>query len=583
MKKNFGIVLAVALGLSALLLTIAFQAGWVRANPFNQERAGAPTIVSYQGQIWDGADPFNGTGYFKFAILDATGTTYYWSNDGGELGIPPEEYIALPVVNGLFTVYLGDNSLYGSMTALSADVFDDPDTRLRVWFSPDTVTFTQLPDQKIAAVPYALQAQHAIYADDADKLDSRHGSAYQLRVSAICPENYAFKEIDASGGGVCVPVEHRPPYSLTTVDDSGDDSFQPSIAIGVDGLPLISFFRGSDSTHGGLFVMHCRTLDCTAYDINKIDTTTSGYVGTMSSIVIGQDGLGLIAYADGENNRLMVAHCADVPCTYADKIYPVVSLTSGYSLLSISAAIGVDGNPLISLIYFRLTGNDLLYAVHCNDMYCSSVTSLLLYAADSLASETSLTIGADGLGLISFHDDTLGHLRTAHCSNVACSAMTGMAIDTTADVGVDNSITIGTDGLGLIAYYCETAGALKVAHCTDIACTTATSTIIDDDGANIMGNWPDITIGSDGLGFIVYDAVKGTDQILKMAHCSNVTCSSAVTYVIDNLGKTTYAGVASVTIGTDGMPIIAYYDGNTTDLKVMHCSNNYCLPYVRSH
>jgi hypothetical protein len=161
--------------------------------------------------------------------------------------------------------------------------------------------------------------------------------------------------------------------------------------------------------------------------------------------------------------------------------------------------------------------------------------------------------------------------------------MTGMAIDTTADVGVDNSITIGTDGLGLIAYYSETAGALKVAHCTDIACTTATSTIIDDDGANIMGNWPDITIGSDGLGFIVYDAVKGTDQILKMAHCSNVTCSSAVTYVIDNLGKTTYAGVASVTIGTDGMPIIAYYDGNTTDLKVMHCSNNYCLPYVRSH
>jgi hypothetical protein len=92
MKKNFGIILAIALGLSALLLLIAFQAGWVQAMPFKQERAGAPTIVSYQGQIWDGDAPYNGTGYFKFAILDATGTTYYWSNDGGELGIPPEEY-----------------------------------------------------------------------------------------------------------------------------------------------------------------------------------------------------------------------------------------------------------------------------------------------------------------------------------------------------------------------------------------------------------------------------------------------------------------------------------------------------------
>ena len=59
-------------------------------------------------------------------------------------------------------------------------------------------------------------------------------------------------------------------------------------------------------------------------------------------------------------------------------------------------------------------------------------------------------------------------------------------------------------------------------------------------------------------------------------------CSNAVINVIDNLGKTSYAGVASVTIGTDGMPIIAYYDDNTTDINVMHCSNVFCLPYVRS-
>ena len=43
MKKNFGIILAIALGLSALLLTIAFQAGWVQATPFFQtDRAASP-------------------------------------------------------------------------------------------------------------------------------------------------------------------------------------------------------------------------------------------------------------------------------------------------------------------------------------------------------------------------------------------------------------------------------------------------------------------------------------------------------------------------------------------------------------
>ena len=205
-----------------------------------------------------------------------------------------------------------------------------------------------------------------------------------------------------------------------------------------------------------------------------------------------------------------------------------------------------------------------------------------MYTANSIVTETSLTIGADGFGLLSFHDDTTGDLRTAHCSNVACTASTVSPIDNTADVGVDSSITRGNDGMGLIAYYSETDGVLKVAHCDNITCSSATSVIIDN-APDFSGNWPAITIGSDGLGFIIYDAYDGKDQLVKVAHCSDITCSSAVTYVIDNLGDTSYAGVASVTIGTDGMPIIAYYDGNLTDIKVMHCSNNFCLPYTRSH
>ena len=441
-----------------------------------------------------------------------------------------------------------------------------------------------MPDQKIAAVPYALQAQNAGTADNADKLDGKHGSAYQLRVSVVCPENYAFKEIDAIGDGVCVPVEHRPPYSLTPIGDLGDDSFQPSIAIGVDGLPLISFFRGSDSTHGGLHVMHCNTLDCTSYDIYKIDIDTSDYVGTLSSLVIGQDGLGFIAYADGLNNRLMVAHCADVACTETDR--SPISVYSGggvYSLVSTSAAIGVDGYPLISFLAYRGSGDDVVYAAHCEDIYCSSFEITQVLALSSIEYETSLTIGADGFGLIAFHNDTTGDLLVAHCRNIECNSVLTMPVDTSSDVGVDNAITLGRDGLGLIAYYSETDGALKVAHCNTIVCDTATSVILDNDADNIYGAWPSITIGSDGLGLIVYDAYVGVNEYIKAAHCSDITCSSAVIYNIEDLGKTDMAGVASVTIGTDGMPIITYYNPETTDLKVMHCSNAFCLPYVRSH
>jgi hypothetical protein len=61
--------------------------------------------------------------------------------------------------------------------ALAASVFGAPDRYLRVWFSTSSGgSFDQLtPDTRIAAVPYALQAEEAA---DADTVDGLH--AYQL-------------------------------------------------------------------------------------------------------------------------------------------------------------------------------------------------------------------------------------------------------------------------------------------------------------------------------------------------------------------------------------------------------------------
>ena len=74
MKKNLGIIIAIALGLSSLLLTIAFNAGWVKARPpIREENIPVPSFISYQGNISEGGVPYNGTGYFKFAIVDACG------------------------------------------------------------------------------------------------------------------------------------------------------------------------------------------------------------------------------------------------------------------------------------------------------------------------------------------------------------------------------------------------------------------------------------------------------------------------------------------------------------------------------
>src|SRR5690349_7465340 len=122
---------------------------------------------------------------------------------------------------------------------------------------------------------------------------------------------------------------------------------------------------------------------------------------------------------------------------------------------------------------------------------------------------TSIAIGADGLGLISYYDATNRDLKVAHCSNQMCTSATISSLDRTGDVGRYTSIALGSDGLGLMSYYDATNGDLKVAHCVDIACTSATLKTLDHSGN--VGQYSSLTIGIDKLPLITYYDVTNGD------------------------------------------------------------------------
>ncbi len=145
-----GLALAALLMLAALPGSLGLAAAQgeppaAHEEPFSVEgvESGAPAVVSYQGQVTVGGSLYTGAGYFKFAVIDATPTNY-WYNDGSPLGgAQPAAAVQLTVANGLFNVLLGDTTLT-NMTALPASVFGGADRWLRVWFSSDNVTFTLL-------------------------------------------------------------------------------------------------------------------------------------------------------------------------------------------------------------------------------------------------------------------------------------------------------------------------------------------------------------------------------------------------------------------------------------------------------
>jgi len=361
----------------------------------------------------------------------------------------------------------------------------------------------------------------------------------------------------------------RPVFKMTRHESHGYPG-ETSIALGEDGLGLISFYDGGTAD---LMAAHCENIECTTSLVSTLDS--GGNVGRNSSLAIGQDGKGLIAYLDlTTNGALKVAHCADTACTIADSV-SVLDTEIGDTVVSI--AIGADGLGLIA--YEDCLGADTgLKVVHCGDSLCATTTHIALLDPEGHTGNVSLTIGADGKGLVAYNFQHSRDMKVAHCGDLTCTFADSIQTVDAPSMAAYESVTIGPDGLGLISYYNESGeadkGSLRLAHCNDPKCQTFDLYVLDD-VAN-TGLHTAITMGSDNRGFMIYGDDAGD---LNVAHCSDESCSKITTYVADSIGNVGPPG--SVTVGADGMPLIAYIDHTNAMLKVTHCSNVFCIPYHR--
>jgi len=358
-----------------------------------------------------------------------------------------------------------------------------------------------------------------------------------------------------------VPVENI----ITIADSSQIVGLYTSLTIGVDGLPVISYY---DSSNGELKVAKCKNPACTSPTKTTVDNSTPD-VGQYSSITIGLDGFPVISYYDRGNGSLKLAKCNNHSCTLSSTT--TVDNTATNVGLYTSITTWEDGFPVIS--YYDST-NGALKVAKCNNSACTSPSTFTVdNTATSVGLYSSIAFGlSNSRPVISYYDQTNGNLKYAKCNNPGCTTSSIITIDSDIDVGSYSSITIGLDGQPIISYRDEFNDDLKVAHCSSSTCIGKTITPVDI--VADRGQHTSITIGADGFPLISYYAV-GAGHLL-VAHCSNTTCSSADTnFVID--GKALDVGTYnSVAIGTDGLPVISYYDESLDDLKIVKCANIYC-------
>jgi len=125
--------------------------------------AQVPGLISHQGKVTVAGTNYTGTGLFRFALVNASGTTTFWSNDGtSAAGSQPAAAVSLAVARGVFSVNLGDTTVANMTQTIPPGAFSTDAVYLRVWFD-DGVNGSQLltPDRRITSVAYALKAGSA--------------------------------------------------------------------------------------------------------------------------------------------------------------------------------------------------------------------------------------------------------------------------------------------------------------------------------------------------------------------------------------------------------------------------------------
>jgi hypothetical protein len=245
-----------------------------------------------------------------------------------------------------------------------------------------------------------------------------------------------------------------------------------AIAIGADGLPIISYQRTTADPSSTLKVVHCDDLACAAGgETFSMPDATPSAVGSYTSIALGSDGLAVVAYFDATFGKVRVAHCTDIPCTAAGVNSFGAANPANQVGRHLSLTIGADGMPIISFIN---VDQFAVSVTRCNNVFCSSTSAAASAEALDLAqntSDTAIAIGRDGLPLVAYRNQQTFALMLLRCSKVECTAAQVTVLEDTASVlGEDLAMTIGSDGLPIISYFDETAGALRVFHCGNEIC-----------------------------------------------------------------------------------------------------------------
>ena len=351
--------------------------------PLQAVRA-VPQLINFQGRIQVSGADYTGSGDFKFALVDKVGATTYWSNDGTSLeGAEPTDAVPLTVSNGLYTVLLGDANLT-NMTAIPASVFANEEVYLRIWFDDGTNGSQRLsPDQRIAAVGYAMMAASATTVPDgaitSAKLADSAVTSGKVADGAIGSTQLADGSVTAAklAGPISTPAIQAGTFAVPSTTDPQDFTVTfPEPFMKVPIVTITSRFRAA---------WGITNVTATGFEAS-IDLPLKGSVSSVAGDFGNENGGARITIVD-LGGKPAIGYSSQSPTRELVKL-AVNSSANGkgsWSFSTVDTGSNSDGDPSLAVVngkpafsYRNTSNGELRFAINANADGTGSWTSTVV-------------------------------------------------------------------------------------------------------------------------------------------------------------------------------------------------------------
>jgi hypothetical protein len=385
-------------------------------------------------------------------------------------------------------------------------------------------------------------------------------------IVGTCPPGQYLRGLEPNGAVRCEPF--FVPTRTNVITPTSEAWLWPTMAVGEDSRPVVAAY---DSNQGRLKVLKCHDASCAAGYSTALPDEPLTFTGFYPSIAIGVDGHPIIAHADLNADTLRVTWCGDPACS-SGNISTLAGEPGNGTGTRQSIAIGADGLAVIA--HLGLSG---LRVTKCGNTACTAGNLTTAVGGPDDGREPSIASGPDGRPVISHGAATAGGLvlKMTRCGNPACSSgnTTVTVHDATPlNLGVSSSIAFGAGGLPVISYRESTSARLWVTRCGDASCSAGNTTTLLS-GLPRLWDFVSMAIAHDGLPIIVLsDRDRG---VLYAVTCGDDACATGnVITAIDESGSRVGNWV-SIRIGSDGLPAIAHgeFPGG---LRLTKCATSSC-------